>query len=210
MSAHDQEMEMPEVLRTRRTELGMSQADLAAQVGVDKRQIRRYEAGETQPTLAAAKAIAQALGISIDELAGHASHRVELGGDWWACWQTWNEGTEVINPHQIRITQRGDTLDVVATTRGTPLDAGGYLWRGEMRIFDNEAAMGWYVADEGAVRSKGTMYFTIHPHGIHMTGRWVGLSYDGPIVSGWGVIARTEDEAVALMDQLRQEGTVKT
>jgi transcriptional regulator with XRE-family HTH domain len=203
-------MEMPEVLRTRRTELGMSQADLAAQVGVDKRQIRRYEAGETQPTLAAAKAIAQALGISIDELAGHASHRVELGGDWWACWQTWNEGTEVINPHQIRITQRGDTLDVVATTRGTPLDAGGYLWRGEMRIFDNEAAMGWYVADEGAVRSKGTMYFTIHPHGIHMTGRWVGLSYDGPIVSGWGVIARTEDEAVALMDQLRQEGTVKT
>jgi hypothetical protein len=53
------------------------------------------------------------------------------------------------------------------------------------------------------------MYFTIHPHGIHMTGRWVGLSYDGPIVSGWGVIARTEDEAVALMNQLRDKGTVK-
>jgi transcriptional regulator with XRE-family HTH domain len=202
-------MEMPEVLRTRRTELGMSQADLAAQVGVDKRQIRRYEAGETQPTLAAAKAIAQALGISIDELAGHSSHRVDLAGDWWACWQTWRNGAEVINPHQIRITQRGDALDVVATTRGTPLDEGGYLWRGELRVWDNEAAMGWYAADEGPVRSKGTMYLTLHPHGIHMTGRWVGLSYDGPIVSGWGVLARTEDEAVALMDELRQEGTVK-
>jgi transcriptional regulator with XRE-family HTH domain len=203
-------MEMPEVLRTRRTELGMSQADLAAQVGVDKRQIRRYEAGETQPTLAAAKAIAQALGISIDELAGHASHRVDLDGDWWAAWQTWKDGVEVINPHQIRITQRGDALDIVATTRGTPLDEGGYLWRGEMRVWDNEAVMGWYAADEGAVRSKGTVYFALHPHGIHLTGRWVGMSYDGPLVSGCGVIARTEDEVVALMDQLRQEGAVKT
>jgi transcriptional regulator with XRE-family HTH domain len=202
-------MEMPEVLRTRRTGLGMSQADLAAQVGVDKRQIRRYEAGETQPTLAAAKAIAQALGISIDELAGHASHRVDLGGDWWAAWQTWKDGVEVVNPHQIRITQRGDALDVVATTRGTPLDEGGYLWRGEMRVWDNEAVMGWYAADEGAVRSKGTVYFALHPHGIHMTGRWVGMSYDGPLVSGWGVIARGQDEVVALMDQLRREGTVK-
>ena len=201
---------MPEVLRTRRTELGMSQADLAAQVGVDKRQIRRYEAGETQPTLAAAKAIAQALGISIDELAGHASHRVDLDGDWWACWQTWKDGVEVINPHQVRITQRGDALDIVATTRGTPLDEGGYLWRGEMRVWDNEAVMGWYAADEGAVRSKGTVYFALHPHGIHMTGRWVGMSYDGPLVSGWGVIARTEDEVIALMDELRQEGAVKT
>jgi hypothetical protein len=33
--------------------------------------------------------------------------------------------------------------------------------------------------------------------------------YDGPLVSGWGVIARTEDEVIALMDQLRQEGAVK-
>lgn len=46
--------------------------------------------------------------------------------------------------------------------------------------------MGWYVADEGAVRSKGTMYFVLHQHGLHMVGRWVGLSYDGPIISGWG------------------------
>jgi hypothetical protein len=26
-------------------------------------------------------------------------------------------------------------------------------------------------------------------------GRWVGMSYDGPVVSGWGAIARTEDQA---------------
>lgn len=31
-----------------------------------------------------------------------------------------------------------------------------------------------------------------------MVGRWVGLSYDGPIVSGWGTIARTEAEVTEL------------
>jgi hypothetical protein len=52
--------------------------------------------------------------------------------------------------------QRGDVLDVTAETRGTQgLDEGGYLWRGELRIWDNEVLMGWYVATEGAVRSKG-------------------------------------------------------
>jgi transcriptional regulator with XRE-family HTH domain len=35
-------MDLAEVIRRRRAELGMSQADLAAAAGVDKRQIRRY------------------------------------------------------------------------------------------------------------------------------------------------------------------------
>jgi transcriptional regulator with XRE-family HTH domain len=202
-------VDMPEVIKRRRSELGLSQAELAAKVGVDRRQIRRYESGDTQPTLAVARAIANALGVSIDELAGEdIAHRVDLSGDWWACWQTWKDGAEVINPHQIRMRQRGDLIDVIAVTRGTPLEEGGYLWRGELRLWDNEALMGWYIADEGAVRSKGTMYFALHQHGIHLTGRWVGLSYDGPVITGWGTIARTEEEAVTLMNSLRQEGAV--
>ena len=84
------------MIRQRRSELGMSQGDLAAKVGVDRRQIRRYEAGETQPTLSVAKTIARALGITIDELAGDETHRIDLTGDWWACWQSWKDGVEVI------------------------------------------------------------------------------------------------------------------
>jgi hypothetical protein len=49
------------------------------------------------------------------------------------------------------------------------------------------------------------MYFILHQHGQHMTGRWVGLSYDGPIITGWASMARTEDEVVVLMNQLRDE-----
>jgi transcriptional regulator with XRE-family HTH domain len=197
---------MQEIMRKRRIEQGLSQADLAAAVGLDKRQIRRYEAGDAQPSLSAARAIAQALGISLDELAGSESRQLDLSGTWWAAWQTWKNGQEVINPHVIGMRQRGDVLEVTAETRGTQaLDEGGYLWRGELRIWDNEALMGWYVATEGAGRSKGTMYFALHQHGQKMTGRWVGLSYDGPIVTGWGALARTEDEVVALMDKLRTD-----
>jgi transcriptional regulator with XRE-family HTH domain len=199
-------VEMHEVIRQRRGELGLSQADLATQVGVDRRQIRRYEAGETQPTLSVAKSIARALGISIDELAGEESHRVELSGAWWACWQSWKDGVETTNPHQIEMRQQGERVLVRAVTRGTPVESGGYLWRGELRLWDNEALMGWYVAEEGAIRSKGAMYFALHQHGIHMVGRWVGLSYDGPLVSGWGAIARTEEEVVSLMNELREKG----
>lgn len=203
------DMEMNDVIRHRRSELGMSQADLAAKVGVDRRQIRRYEAGETQPTLSVAKTIARALGITIDELAGDETHRVDLSGDWWACWQSWKDGEEVLNPHQVHMRQRGDQIEIVAVTRGTPLEGGGYMWRGEMKLWDNEILMGWYIADEGAVRSKGTLYFSLHQHGISATGRWVGLSYDGPIISGWSAMARTEDEVVALMNTLLQSEEAK-
>jgi hypothetical protein len=82
--------------------------------------------------------------------------------------------------------QQGDLIQIVATTRGAVShEEGAYLWHGELRLFDNEALMGWYVADEGAVRSGGTMYLALHQHGMRMVGRWVGLSYDGPVVTGW-------------------------
>lgn len=200
-------MEMHEVIRQRRGELGLSQNDLAARVGVDRRQIRRYESGETQPTLSVARAVAQALQITIDELAGADTHRVDVSGDWWAAWQSWRKGEEVISPQQVRLSQRGEVVDAVAMARGRPLESGGYLWRGELRVFDNEALIGWYVADEGAVRSKGSLYFALHQHGLHATGRWAGLSFDGPVVSGWSALARTEDEVIALMDELRRGTT---
>jgi hypothetical protein len=51
------------------------------------------------------------------------------------------------------------------------------------------------------------MYFVMHPHGINMTGRWVGLSYDVAIVTGWSSMAKTEDEARALVEQLKEQET---
>jgi transcriptional regulator with XRE-family HTH domain len=193
---------MSEVLKRRRAALGLSQAELAATVGVDARQIRRYESGEQQPLLKIAVAIADALKISVAELAGMPSHRVNLSGDWWASWQTFKDGEEVITAQEIRLRQEAEFIQVETTTRGISVEEGGYHWRGELRLWDNEVLMGWYAAADNTVRSKGTLYFVLHPHGQQIFGRWVGLSYDGKIITGWGGMAHTEDEARAVIRQL--------
>jgi transcriptional regulator with XRE-family HTH domain len=191
------------VLRDRRTELGLSQADVAAAAGVDKRQIRRYEADQQQPVLSVAVALAAALRLDVAELAGAVSRRIDLSGRWWAAWQTFRDGTEILTSQEVRVDQRAQHLDLVALDRGSvTLDEGGYLWRGELRLWDNEILMGWYAAEDGAVRSKGTLYLVVHPHGQHMTGRWVGLSHDGATVTGWAAFAHGEDPARNLIAEL--------
>jgi hypothetical protein len=74
--------------------------------------------------------------------------------------------------------------------------------RGELRLWDNEALMAWYRSTDGAVRSKGVLYLALHPHGTHAWGRWVGMSYDGLVMSGWGAMARTEAEANKVVQDL--------
>ncbi|MGH3501375.1 MAG: hypothetical protein ACRDQA_10885 [Nocardioidaceae bacterium] len=53
-----------------------------------------------------------------------------------------------------------------------------------------------------AVRSKGTMYFALHPHGTHAWGRWVGMSYDGHVITGWGALARTDEDVHKIVQDL--------
>ncbi len=190
---------MSEVLKRRRNELGLSQAALAEKAGIDARQIRRYEAGDQQPLLAVAVAIADALGISVSELAGIPNQGVNLTGDWWASWQTYKDGEEIITAQEVRLSQRGELITAETTTRGLAVEDGGYHWRGELRLWDNELLMGWYAAADNTVRSKGTMYFVLHPHGQSLTGRWVGMSYDGKVISGAGGMAHTEAEARAVI-----------
>ena len=200
---------MAETIKTRRAVLGLSQADLAEKVGVDKRQIRRYEASEAQPTLSVARDIADALGISLDELAGSDARRVGLSGEWWAAWQTYQDGTEVHTVQEITIRQRGDLIQVATQDRGNvTLEEGGYTWRGEFRLWDNEVLIGWYTSDDDAVRSKGSMFFHLHPHGQQMSGRWVGLSHDGPLVTGAAAIAKTSDGALTNLSNSAEWRTI--
>jgi hypothetical protein len=91
-----------------------------------------------------------------------------------------------------------------------PVEEGGYLWRGELRLWDNDILMDWYAANDGSVRSKGTMHLVMHPHGISATGRWVGLSYDGNVETGWSSMARTEAEARELVGELREQDAARS
>jgi hypothetical protein len=91
---------------------------------------------------------------------------------------------------------------VATITHGLSTEEGGYHWNGELRLWDNEVLIGWYASIEGSVRSKGTLYFTLHPHGLHMAGRWVGLGYDSRIMTGWGSMAKAPEGAEAVIDRL--------
>jgi hypothetical protein len=107
-------------------------------------------------------ALADALGISIAQLAGQVSYDLDLPGDWWCAWQTWKDGVARIDTHPMEVHQRGELLQLDAD-RAVPVDEGSYQWRGKLRLWDNEAHMGWYRSTDGAVRSKGVLYLALHP-----------------------------------------------
>lgn len=194
-------MDISEVIRSRRQALGLSQAELAKAAEVSLRQLSRYEAGDQQPAFSVAVAIAEALGISLSQLAGQVSYELDLSGDWWAGWQTWKDGEPRIDTHAMKVHQRAELLQLEAE-RAAPVAEGSYQWRGEFRLWDNEALIGWYRSTDAAVRSKGSMYLALHPHGTHAWGRWVGMSYDGHVITGFGAIARTDDGVRKIVQDL--------
>src|SRR3954447_26851287 len=140
-----------EMIRTRRKELGLSQAELARACGVHLRQIRRYETDEQQPVLAVAVQLAAALGLSIGELAGEASTQPRLDGTWWAAWQTFVRSEEIITAQPVALQQLGQTVPIEALEHSTEKTAADYLWRGELRVWENHILMGWYAATEDVV-----------------------------------------------------------
>lgn len=190
---------MPDVIRQRRAELGLSQAELAAKAGVDTRQIRRYEAGEQQPVLSVAAAIAHALGIPLSELAGMHDHGTDLSGNWWASWQVSAPGPETTTTQQVRLAQKTDLIQWEALTRGTE---GGHLWRGELRLWDHEILTGWHSATDSAADSIVSVYLVVLPNGASIHGRWVGLGNDRTVVTGWGALAREQQDLQLLITDL--------
>lgn len=90
-----------------------------------------------------------------------------FAGEWWASWQTARDGEEKIATQQVKINQEGELLQVATITRGLKVEEGDYHWSGELRLWDNEVLMGWYAANDGSIRSKGTMY---HPTGCTCRG----------------------------------------
>jgi len=72
----DHHMPLGERIKHLRTQAGLSQAQLAAAIGGDGRQISRYENGKITPSLDALARIAQHLDTSLDHLVyDHIPHR---------------------------------------------------------------------------------------------------------------------------------------
>lgn len=186
---------MPRALRERRTALGISQAHLAARVGVDQRQVRRYEAVHTQPALdvAARIAAALALGMTLDQLAGDGSPRLDLSGTWWLCRH--GEPGEA-GPQSLAVRE---VLTGAYPVRAAPVCGGG--WLSELRALER-ALVGWYTVDgEQGQGPTGTRFLVLRPCGRRAVGRWVGKSGDGPLGGGVAALARTGEEAALLLHE---------
>jgi transcriptional regulator with XRE-family HTH domain len=175
--------ELGRVIRTRAAELGLTQAELAQRTGVHPRQIRRYVRNEQQPALNVAKCLAEALDLSLDELAGSADD--PLNGTWWTA-------------RQVRVDEREFviTVDATLTAKRDVIGVEGRGWRGELRR--GETLVGWYVDEHG---QQGTMLFVLKEEGVAI-GRWVGTTAEQRIVSGHAALARTREAAQAAIGGL--------
>lgn len=178
-----------DVMRRRRQALGLSQAALAEGAGVHLRQIRRYESGEQQPALAVAARLADTLDVSVDELAGRVAG---LDGTWWAAWQLFNGGTEMLAALRLELSQQG------ATVRLQAVEERAAAWHGELRVWRQGVLTGWY----GDARSRGTLLFVLGEERVQAAGRWTGTAPDGRIATGHAALARTRDDAQEALARL--------
>lgn len=62
-------MKIGERIRALRLDAGMTQEDLAQRIGLKKQNISRYENSRVEPNIRTAKRIAEALGVSLEEMA---------------------------------------------------------------------------------------------------------------------------------------------
>jgi len=160
----------PDVIRTNRLRLRLTQADLAREIGVDTRQINRYETGQTEPTLAVARRLAEKLRISMDELAGE---RAALNGIWFSAWHNLDaDGGVRTGP--VLATQQGRNLSVVPV-RDTPHPHPGteVAWNAEYYI-DGDSLLGGYRIEDARWAEGGLMNLT-HRNQL-LEGAWRRLS----------------------------------
>lgn len=136
-------MEFSEVIKTRRSALGWSQADLAREAGIDVRQIRRYEAGDSQPTLTAAKALADALDVSIDTLAGGIPSD-GITGLWWMAWHPASSQKPLLVRIEIAHAGTGYLMAVAEDPESDPEFPGS--WRATLTRNRNGSYMGYSLS----------------------------------------------------------------
>jgi len=127
------------------------------------------------------------------------------GEDWVAAWQTSVDGKEVLNTEQLVLKQKGGVIKMCNKTPSAENPKAGFKWYGQLRFYLGRDLMGNYFAEKAENNtSKGMLYFHYNSARKEFVGRWVGCSYDGPLLSGFGVIAKKKEKALALLQELLQ------
>ena len=185
-------MGTPDVIRRRRAELGISIDHLAQVLGVDVRQIRRYETGDSQPSLQGARLLARELKITLDELAGGDP---TYTGRWWAHWSGLPNSLDRIGP--VDLTHQGTRVSIAPATDPNLTEV--FPWRSELRS-EREALLGWYIIDHPDHRSRGTLLLISDE--ATLGGDWVHLGLSG-LRTGSIALARTPEAAAMRLREVQ-------
>ena len=191
-------MRTPDVIRTHRVRLRLTQAELAREIAVDTRQINRYETGETEPTLAVARRLADRLRISMDELAGEAA---PLNGIWVSAWHNLAPDTEIetdIQTGTVELTQQGRHLNVQPLKQPQTTEQPQLAWTAEFYV-DRDTVLGGYKI-ETPHRTEGGLMNLTH-HNETLDGTWIRVSLKGAR-TGALCLARDTNTALARLHQL--------
>lgn len=182
-------VDLSEVIKARRTALGWSQADLAREAGIDVRQIRRYEAGDSQPTLTAAKALADALDVSIDTLAGGISSE-GITGLWWMAWRAASSPETLLVRIEIAHSGTGYLMAVAEDPASSPHFPG--TWRATLTRSRDGSYMGYSLSMALAA------IFLLEPRDAGWFGQWIRMPI-GPKNIGHLALARDVQATETLM-----------
>lgn len=186
-------MAIGSVMEARRVELGWTQTELGQRAGVDARQIRRYESGEGQPTIAVAQSIAKALGITLDELVGDAPG---WNGLWWSVWEGLGPGP-VRGP--LDLSQRGNTVVIrPAGVRTHDLNDEALRCDGNL-LAEPDSLVGWFDLRHGEVAARGSLQ--LRRHGESASGAWVRLALRQRWTTGRVGLGRTLEDADNALQQ---------
>lgn len=159
MSANTNPPTWAAVIQARRDQLGISQAQLARLAGVPKGTFQRYETGDREPPLSVARAIAEALDVSLAELAG----QVPAGED-----PVETPGLSVVGEvMQARRRELGLTQTRVANTAGLALEAYQRYESG-----DQEPSLAAAAAICSALDISLPTLAGVDPRPIELNGKW--------------------------------------
>lgn len=131
-----------------------------------------------------------------------ANERLKLKGVWYAAWQTTTQGKEVLNSELLRFKQKGSRVLMENVAVSPENRVGGYLWRGQLTVYNNQYMIGHYLARQPYVISKGSLFFKLDRVRNHMIGKWVGCNIDSEFTWGFGVIAKDQNQALTELGTL--------
>ena len=143
------------------------------------------------------------------ELSAAGNIKIE-DGIWYAAWQTSVNGQPNVNVEQVEIKQRAAKITIRNLEVSSDNEAGGYLWKGDLKLYHSKKVIGWYApAIKGERDSMGTLYYIYFSARKVFLGQWVGAAIDGDLCRGYSVIAKTPAIAKDLLQCLIEQQPMK-